>query len=45
MLQIVDKSAFETMTLPDNLVLICRFEGRFLVFCSLNMIHETCVFC
>ena len=45
MLETVDKSAFETMTLPENAVLICKFQGRFLVFCSLNMIHEISVFC
>ena len=40
MLEIVDKSAFEAMTLPDNLVLICRFQGRNHVFCSLYTVRE-----
>ena len=43
MLEIVDKSAFEAMTLPDNLVLICRFQDGNLVFSSLYMIREICV--
>ena len=42
MLEIVDKSAFEAMTMPDNLILICRFRGCNLVFCSLYMIHKIC---
>ena len=45
MLEVVDKSDFEAMRLPDNLTLVCRFSGRNLVFCSLYMIREICVFC
>ena len=37
-LEIVDKNVFEIMTLPNNLVLICRFKDHNLVFCSLCMI-------
>ena len=44
MLDIVDKNAFETMTLLDNLVLICRFWDSNFMFCSLYMICEICVF-
>ena len=43
-MEIVDKSAFEAITLPDNLVLICKFRGHNLVFSSLDMISEICVF-
>ena len=43
MLQIIEKSVFEIMTLPINLVLSCRFKDHNLVFCSLCMILETCV--
>ena len=42
MLEVVDKSAFEAITLPDNLVLVCRFQGCNLVFSSLYMICEIC---
>ena len=42
MLEVVDKSAFEAITLPDNLVLVCRFQGCNLVFSSLYMICEVC---
>ena len=45
MLEIVNKSAFEAIKLPYNLLLVCRFQGRNLVFCSLYMIDEICVFC
>ena len=38
MLVIIYKNVF--MTLPDNLVLICRFEDHNLVFCLLYMICE-----
>ena len=43
-MEIVDKSAFEAITLPDNLVLICKFRGHNLVFSSLYMISEIYVF-
>ena len=45
LLETVNKTAPEAMALPDNLVLICRFEGRNHVICSLYMIREICVFC
>ena len=45
MLQIVNKIFFEIMTLPNNLVLICRIYDHNIVFCSLNMIHEVSIFC
>ena len=43
-MEIVDKSAFEAMTLPDNLVLVCKFRGHNLVFSSIYMTSEICVF-
>ena len=42
MLEIVDKSVYKIMTLSNNLVFICRFQGHNLVFCSLHMIREIC---
>ena len=42
MLEIVGKSVFKIMTLPNDLVLICRFQDHNLVFCSLHMIREIC---
>ena len=40
MLDIVNKNAFETMTLPNTVVLICRFYDGNFMFCTLKMIHE-----
>ena len=39
-LEIVDKNAFDIMTLPNNLVLICRLSDHNLVFWWLYMIRE-----
>ena len=36
----IDKNVFEIMTLPNNLVLICRVKDYDLVFFSLCMIRE-----
>ena len=44
MLEIVDNNVFKIMAMPNNLVLVCRFEDHDLVFCSLYMICEICVF-
>ena len=44
MLEIVDESIFRIITLPNNLVLICKFQGNNFVFCSLHMFHEIRVF-
>ena len=42
MLETINKNAFEIMTLPNNLVLICRFEDHNLMFCSLYMVCNIC---
>ena len=42
MLEIVDTSVSKIMTLPNNLVLTCRFQGHNLVFYSLHMICAIC---
>ena len=43
MQEIIDKKAFEIITLPNNLVLICKFKDHNLVFYSLCMICEICI--
>ena len=45
MVDTVDKNASEVMTLPNNLVLICRFYDSNFMFCSLYIIREICTFC
>ena len=43
--EIVNKNILKIVTLPNNLVLTCRFYDHNLVFCSLSMIREICLFC
>ena len=45
MLEIIIKNVFEIMTMLNNSVLLCKFKDHNLVFCSLYMIREICVFC
>ena len=45
MVENANKNVFEIVTMLNNLVLVCRFYDHNLVFCSLYMIHEICVFC
>ena len=40
MLETVNKTAPEAMALPDNLVLICKFEGRNHVICLFTL-HDS----
>ena len=44
MQEIVDKNAFETVTMLNNLVLIWRFQDSGFVFSLLYMIYEIFVF-
>ena len=39
-LKIVDKNVFKTMAMPNNLILISRFQDNNVVFCSFYMIRE-----
>ena len=45
MVENANKNVFEIVTMLNNLVLVCSFYDHDLVFCSLYIIREICVFC